>query len=217
MIEIIVPTRNRLDKLRRMLLTLPAAANGLRPMVTVVCDGDPGTAASLIENPLVDRVLYLRKRRGSVFSRNLAAQVTEGDLLYATDDIEFLSGSIQAAAQDLEKHFPDKDGVIGFTQINASTFSPAGVALVGQIFLRRFPNRKLFYPGYDHFCCQEIERLAEAIQRLYLSPDARLVHHHPSFEAAEADSTHAEARSHRQMDRNLSTQRRQKGIIWGSR
>lgn len=216
-LDIVCPTRNRLAKLRRMLATLPEGLPDRQIITTVIADGDSRTAAAMLEDPRVDRLLFVRGVHGSVFCRNLAAQVAEGALLYITDDIEFEPGAIEVACRSLEIRFPDEDGVIGFVQVNAPSFSPAGVALVGQKFLKRYPNRKLFFPGYIHFCCQEIERLAQETHRLFLCPEAQLVHHHPSFEPAESDLTHLEARKHRDQDKRLSTERRQRKQTWGAK
>lgn len=216
-IEIIIPTRNRYDKLCRCIRSIPKSIDTITHSIIIICDGDHDTAERLMRdnNGLIAKIIYVRDHKGSVFCRNLATQAVEDALIYATDDIEFKEGAIDAAVKAMHKYFPDEDGVIGFNQINAKSFSHAGVGLVGQKFLRRYPGRKLFYPGYFHFSCQEIERLGNKLGRLHLAKDACIHHYHPAKNAEERDTTHVEARQYRATDKMLSSQRRVNKIIWG--
>lgn len=216
-IDIIIPTRNRYEKLCRCLDSIPKIAGGIKIEVAVICDGDNETADKLMghNDGLITRVTLVREHRGSVYCRNLITQSTEDALIYATDDIEFKEGAIDAAVEAMHKYFPDEDGVIGFNQVNAKSFSIAGVGLVGQKFLRRYPNRKLFYPRYFHFSCQEIERLGNKLNRIKLEEKAAILHYHPAKNLSERDTTHIEARRDRMKDRQISSQRRADKIIWG--
>lgn len=214
-IDLIIPTRNRLQKLERCLRSIPSTANGIPIRVTVVCDGDQVTAQCLQAEPNSIRVIHVKDHSGSVYCRNLVSQTVEDALLYATDDIKFKENSIAMAAKEMEKHFPDGDGVVGFNQINAKKFSIAGVALMGQKFLRRYPDRKFLFPGYFHFSCQEVEYLGKKLGKIMLAKKARIIHYHPSFMKSESDDTHREARKYRKLDRKLSNQRHAKGLIWG--
>ena len=214
-IDLIIPTRNRLQKLERCLHSIPSSAGGLPIRVTVVCDGDPVTARHLLAGPNSTRVVNVKEHSGSVYCRNLVSQAVEDALLYATDDIEFLENAIGEAVKVMEEHFPDGDGVVGFNQINANKFSVAGVALMGQRFLRRYPERKFLFPDYFHFSCQEIEYLGKKLGKILLAEQAEIVHYHPSFVKHERDVTHVEARLYRKNDRSLSNERYDKGLIWG--
>lgn len=216
-IDIIIPTRNRYEKLCRCIRSIPKSTDPITHSIIVICDGDHHTIERLIHdnNGLIAKIIYVRDHMGSVFCRNLATQAVEDALIYATDDIEFKKGAIDAAVKAMHEHFPDEDGVIGFNQVNAKSFSRAGVGLVGQKFLGRYPNRKLFYPRYFHFSCQEIERLGNKLGKLHLAEDACIHHYHPAKDAEERDTTHVEARQYRAMDKTLSNQRRVDKIIWG--
>ena len=215
-IELIVPTRNRREKLVRMLNSVPAEANGAPVEVVIVCDGDRETERFLLSlgNPAF-RVVLVAEHRGAVYCRNLATSVSRGAVLYATDDIEFEKGAIDRAARELAERFPDEDGVIGFAQSGNGKYSHAGVALVGRAFVARYPGRQLFYPGYFHFACQEVLRAAETLGRFYFCEAARLVHFHPSFNAGHKDRTHVEARVRRGRDKTLSFSREAAGLTWG--
>lgn len=214
-IDLIIPTRNRFQKLQRCLRSIPSKVNGMLIRVNVVCDGDSMTAHRLQSEPNSIRVVHVKKHSGSVYCRNMISQSVEDALLYATDDIEFKKGAITEAVKMMEKHFPDGDGVVGFNQINAKKFSIVGVALMGQKFLRRYPGRKFLFPGYFHFSCQEVEYLGKKLGKIVLAEKARIIHYHPSFIKSESDTTHQEAREHRESDRKLSNQRYAKGLIWG--
>jgi|GEM_PF-3525131 len=216
-IDLIIPTRNRWDKLQHCLKSIPKQIPGLILNVIVVCDGDKETAYKLLtsNDGLVDRIIFVRDHSGSVYCRNLVTQTVEDALLYAVDDIDFLPDSISIAAEKMQKIFPDEDGVVGFKIINSHSQSKTGVALIGQKFLCRYPQKKLFYPGYFHFSCQEIERLAVKLGKLHFETKAGINHYHPGFYKSESDNTHAEARIFRRKDQKMSLGRKAKGLIWG--
>ena len=214
-IEIIIPTRNRLEKLRRTIRTIPEEAAGARLAIVAICDGDPETTRAMAGESRVARTILIPEHSGSVHCRNLATRMAEGDIIYATDDVAFEPGAFTAAIEAMAEHFPDGDGIIGFTQIGEAKYSPAGVALIGQRFLQRYPNKLLFYPGYFHFSAQEVEFAGARLGKIHLEPKARLVHFHPKKDHAERDETHVEARKHRQADLALSNARQAAGLIWG--
>lgn len=216
-IDLIIPTRNRFLKLRRCLHSIPPSANGIPIGVTIICDGDWATAQHLQAEPNSIRVIHIKEHSGAVYCRNMVSQTVEDALLYATDDIEFERDAIAEAVKVMERHFPDGDGIVGFNQVNANKFSVAGVALMGQKFLRRYPDRKFLFPGYFHFSCQEIEFLGKKLGKIILAEKARIIHYHPSFMISESDITHREARLHRKDDRRVSNDRHGKGLIWGDK
>jgi len=218
-IDLIIPTRNRWDKLQRCLRSIPQTLPQIELNIIIICDGDRETCRKLFESndSQISQVIFVRKHSGSVYCRNLATQCAEDVVLYATDDIEFKLGAIEAAVEAMHKYYPDGDGIVGFNQVGGKGFSKAGVALIGQKFLQRYPNRKLFYPKYFHFSCQEIERLGNHLRRIHLEEKAQLIHYHPSFDRNEVDETHREARTRRQADLKISLSRREKHEIWGLR
>lgn len=216
-IDIIVPTRNRWAKLQRFLKSVPQSIPDIKLNMIIICDGDANTAQNLIlDSERVSEIILIRDHKGAVYCRNLVTQAAEDAVLYCTDDIELMPGAIEVAVKAMAKHFPDEDGVIGFNQGSEHHFSKSGVALVGQPFLQRYPNRKLFNPAYFHFSCQEIERLGNRLGKIHLEEEARLKHYHPSFDVREVDRTHQEARRHRKEDLHISNSRRKSGTIWGA-
>lgn len=214
-IDIIIPTRNRLQKLYRTIESIPIDNSLIR--IVIVCDGDENTFLMLTRGDFVDRrmlILQNSSQMGSVYSRNRAIEYCDDGVLYATDDIVFDRDSISNAISSFNTLFNDDDGVIGFKQIN-STYHPTGVALVGRNFIKRYPNRKLFYPKYFHFSCQEVHEHAVKLNRFHLNELAMIEHFHPDKNREDLDSTHSDARKFKDEDFKLRRKRKELGLIWG--
>jgi len=222
-ITIMYPTRNRLAKLNRSLCSIfESGTPNVEIEIVVVCDGDRKTAEALMCDDRIARVIFERHHRGSVYARNLVSQAVEGDLICAVDDITFDQGAIDAAAAAMKERYPDHDGVIGFrrtdrdhTKINKTSGMYGGVALIGQKFLRRYPNRKLCYPGYFLFAAQEMTNLAVELKRGSVCEEARICHY-PPRKGGGMDQTHLEGRQHRRRDGELRRARAESGLMWGS-
>jgi glycosyltransferase involved in cell wall biosynthesis len=217
-ITLLIPTRDRVEKLLKTLGSVPTMPN---LNIVVVFDGDEAGYAETVMEGIelrrsdVELILHL-EHRGSVSIRNTYIPEVCDGLLYGTDDIIFEAGAIGHAFDLFNDIFPDDDGVIGFHQIGTQDYHPAGVGLVGQKFLQRYPGKRLFFPGYYHFSCQEILWLCEDIgEKFILDPHAVVKHLHPCFHADEMDTTHVEARRHKKHDMDLIRERSSKGLIWG--
>jgi len=219
-LTVVIPTRNRIKKLEKTLESIPDLSY-IR--IEVICDGDYRTYHHLNEKykgRRIDTVRMIKDHSGSVKCRNLSISQQEDGVLYATDDIVFHTLAIQNAYECFNKMFPDDDGVVGFIQVPGG-FHETGVALVGQTFLRRFPSRKLFYPNYFHFSCQEVYSLCQDILNkkgknvFYQHKEAVVTHYHPCKYKHLVDTTHQEARVQRRNDLMLSQRRKREGLIWG--
>lgn len=221
-VDIIIPTRNRTDKLIRCLKSIERDVSGFSQEIIVVCDGDALTAIRLIRDEKVDRAIYVRKHSGSVYCRNLATQTAEDMILCAVDDMEFRPDTISNAVKAMKEHFPNGDGVIGLTMENkirnkkkeTSGFY-AGVSLVGQKFLRRYPDRKLFFPEYFLFAAQEVTNLAVKLGKIRMCEEAKFVHHSPKKSGEGPDQTHLDGRIWKGVDRQLRKERSAEGLLWG--
>jgi hypothetical protein len=123
----------------------------------------------------------------------------------------------------MDKHFPDSDGVIGLHKENQGVVEDpktgfyAGVALVGQKFLKRYPNRKLFCPLYFLFAAQEVTKLAINLEKIRMAKNAKFKHFSPNKIPGAMDRTHKEGRKWKPVDRALRWERGQNGIIWGDK
>ena len=211
---VLIATRGRLKKLDDTLASLPTTALGFQIEPLIVCDGDQESYKVLYDRGGLQTVLLIPDHKGQTFCRNYALERTTGSVIYSTDDVLFHPGAIKNAIEAMQQKFPNWDGVIGFTQ-KGNPFNPAGVALVGQNFLGRYPKRHLFFEGYYHFAAQEVHRAALALGKFYLHPHAVLWHRHPSHHPEEADQTHGEARKFKARDMALKKSRESEGLIWG--
>ncbi len=208
-IMIVIPTRNRWEKLQCTLQSIPKKEF---IDIVVVCDGDKKTFNAL-EGKGVKRML-VGEHVGAVKCRNLAiANCVVDGLLYATDDITFDNGAIESALDTFNKHFSDDDGVVGFVQ--DLSFHPTGVALVGKTFLARYPKKRLFCSHYYHFAAQEILRYCEHLGNKFVADsNAKVKHLHPSVYKQEVDLTHMDARKFKDQDLGLNLRRKEAGIVW---
>lgn len=221
-LEIIIATRNRLKKLQRCIFSIPGGFKisiddnneylvGVE--LKLISDGDFETFYHFKE--LKYNIEYIEAHQGAVYCRNQLIRESEYPFIYATDDIEFHSGSIAHAFEAFMLKFPDGDGVVGFAQEGNHKYNPGGVALVGQEFLNRYPGRNLFYPGFFHFACQEIYMAADKLGKFILDDKAIIHHHNPNLEKGEMDQTHLDARIHKIRDHKLIKNRQASGLIWG--
>ena len=211
-ITIVIPTRNRLGKLKRTLHSIPELDY---VDISIICDGDENTFSKLSTYDRKITSVLVHHQRGAVHCRNLITKSVEDGVLYATDDVVFQEGSIQHAFKCFNKNFPDDDGVVGFVQ-EGNQFNPTGVALVGQKFLQRYPGKKLFYPGYFHFACQEVYDLCQKLKGKFIQDTkAGVFHYHPVNFNGEMDQTHYDARVRKKEDHDLIRERKEKGLIWG--
>jgi glycosyltransferase involved in cell wall biosynthesis len=208
-IMIVIPTRNRWEKLQRTLRSIPRTDF---IDIVVVCDGDKPTF-DVLKNMACKRML-VRDHVGAVRCRNLGIVSCAVDgILYATDDITFEVGAIDAALQTFNEHFPDDDGVVGFVQ--DLSFHPTGVALVGKTFLDRYPNKQLFCPQYYHFAAQEVLRYCEKLGGKFVQcAEAKVLHYHPNVYKEDLDTTHIEARKFKDKDLSLNLQRIDANVVW---
>ena len=219
-VDIIIPTRNRTAKIIECLSSIPEKAGETKINVVVICDGDPETARLLIMHKRVGRVIYVKEHSGSVYCRNLATQTVEDMVIYFVDDMEFKPDCIEEALKVMFDKFPDGDGVVGFTMENrvitkVRTGFYAGVALVGQKFLKRYPDKKLFYPGYFLFAAQEITNLSYKLGKICMADKALFIHHSPHKTPGSVDKTHLDGRKWKPVDRGLKKERAKAGLLWG--
>ena len=215
-LTVIIPTRFRYEKLIRCLDSID---DTYVDKIYVICDGDEQTYRKIdaIANGSLMQLILIEGHHGSVFCRNLITPIVNDGLLYAVDDIEFDKGAIEIAFARFNQTFPDDDGVVGFRQRGVNgTGHPTGVAIMGQKFLQRYPNKQPFFPGYFHFSCQEIHWLAEKLGRFSFEELASLYHHHPAFNSTELDQAHIDARIYKQKDHDLINKRKAMKKIWGN-
>lgn len=219
-LNIVVPTRNRFLKLVEMLQTIPQYD---WMELHIGFDGDRTSFERFSNMPGYWKggqanLYFSMSQIGAIKMRNMMTTKCRGSVLWATDDILFRRGSIEAAWESLWREFPDGDGVVGFRQENAKpagNFCWTGVGIMGEKFLKRYPKQMISFPGYFHFGTREIEHLAKKLMKLYREMDATIFHSHPDFYPNKMDVTHMEARAFHKEDEALKDSRKKQGLIWG--
>jgi len=211
-IEVIIPTRNRLDKVLRTLRSIPEEDF---VSVKVICDGDFETWKYLTSNYKMKnlRVILVTKHSGTVYCRNMETAKAFDGVICAMDNIEFTKNALSIAMGVFNRCFSNDDGVFGFRFDGIG--SCTALALVGQKFLQRYPAKQLFYPKYYHLACQEISSLCHKLEGLYnkrfmILDNKKLATHHRYI-----DQTYKDGREFRAEDLDLKKKREAAGIVWG--
>ena len=204
--SIVIPTRNRLSKLYNVLDSIPQSTIYT---TKVICDGDNHTYDEVRKDyPHVEAILF-NKHRGSVWCRNAVIKNEEDGVLPCVDDIIFPKNYFEYIFELFNKTFADNDGVLGVRQQGEffKAYSPTGMALVGQKFLQRYPNRTLYYPKFYHFAAQEIYNLRKKTKEktgkeTYQLADEHVVKHGKAIykKGTFIDKTHQEARKNKKQD-----------------
>jgi glycosyltransferase involved in cell wall biosynthesis len=210
-VTILIPTRNRLDRLISMLNSIPIKEN---ISVVVVCDDDMKTYEVLSQQKFRPiQVKLVQPHSGTVVCRNKYLSCIEGNVICATDSIWFNPGSIERAVKIFEEEFPDDDGVFAFSFKGIG--SCTAIPLIGSTFLSRYPNKQLYYPGYFHFACQEIsefcKKLEQQEKKKFLYIDSLCTIEKPTFR----DLTYVDARIRKTQDIELKIFREKNNLIWG--
>ena len=205
-IDIIIPTVYRPQLLRDTINSL-ATSTHKDLTVFVVVDGNK----ELLE--MVTRwkvaVLFNRKRKDWIFSMNRALQYAHGDaVIYASDDLVFEPECVEIAARSLLQREPELDGLLAITQSVKGCSTAFG--MMGRTFIERFPGRQVFCPDYVHYASDfELGRYARSINKLYLCPEAKVLHHRLR------DRTWNLAKPIEVRDITIQTQRKEQGLLWG--
>jgi hypothetical protein len=138
--------------------------------------------------------------------------------VYINDDVELHPQCLSFVVNEMNTYYPDLDGVIGITQINAPIEQACHGAFgaIGSKFANRFPDRKAMCEDfYSFYFDNELYEYAKSVNKFHLSSNATLVHFHPSFTGLKPDETHHSNRIHLRDDKITNNRRRNKGLLWG--
>lgn len=173
-----------------------------------------GLERAIVSIPQGVKVITLVNMDGWIPAVNAACVGLETPMLLAGDDMIFHKGAVCVAAHELYTNFPDGDGVIGFNQANLPEFCKGGFTLMGDKFLRRFPEGP-FCPDYLHyFADMELWQYAESIGRGVYCEAALVDHYHFSV-TGNVDSTARVSRGRMDADKETLKLRQDAGILWG--
>ena len=156
--------------------------------------------------------------RASSFWNNHIANSSFDMMFYLNDDVVLQPNCLINAINDMLTHFPDLDGIIGLYQENLPEKDVVKTAFgaIGDKFVERFPNKKVFCEDYERFYLdKELELFSEKQQKLYFSKTASLIHYHPAYHPELEDETHHLVRTHLSADRKTFMKRQQKHLLWG--
>lgn len=216
-INVVIPTLDRFDLIRQTIDSI--IRNEYADLsITVIVDDNREKYFHRIKNwytkhpdcfPFFQvNCLLNPKRLGWPKSLNRVFRETNHDFyFYASDDLIFRPNTISKAMADMKRLFPDGDGVIGITQ-QLGKFCPAAFGLVGRKWINRFPDRKMMYPRYIHFCSDsELWRYSRSINKFHLSK--AMVHHQRPF-----DNCKKLAQTTLHRDRQIWFPRRDSNRFW---
>jgi len=179
MTTVLIPTKNRPDKLLRCVGSLPVS---VRVSIHATCEKD-------LPRAILDRtnttISFGPENVVSAF--NLLAQSSAGNVLYASDDAEFTPDCIPEAEAALltARH------MVGLKVVNMKANKDA-FALVGREMIQE--RGHLFDPRFIHFFSDtELGLYAERRGLFVHCPTAHIINHHPSS-SGEYDATHRDLR-----------------------
>jgi hypothetical protein len=164
-------------------------------------------------------VIFDPNRRGWVNCINTIAKM-DGHLLAVGDDVCVFRDTIEVLVAEMERIFPDGDGVLGtnhtYTHRNSAHKPGWSMAFpfIGDRFINRFPGRQVLCPDYINYGGDvELPDYAISINRCIQVPDAKVIH----FERGtmDADATSRIVREAGLPDIERYFIRQQRGLLWG--
>jgi len=224
LIDIVIPTLNRKDKLNNCINSILLASKEVPYFIRVYVYYSDKTefyqGLELYMTPdtyVIPKLLDFKYEASLFWNRHL--QLTQANLMfYLNDDIILYKDCIKNACESMLEHFYNMDGVIGLNQTNlpSNQTVKAAFGVIGKTFADRFPERKVFCEDYKRFYLDlELEKYATSINKFFFDKEARLTHLHPGFTSNGADSTHDNVRQYLQQDKRTYFDRLSKDYLWG--
>lgn len=227
MILIGIATYKRPQKLNRLLKSLAVQTVQNFDVCIVFDNNDDSMQEVFVPNELLDRTeFYVNVDQRFVIGcwnriHNLYKGRYDTGHLMLCDDVELLPDCLERAQESLVIHSdPYTDAVIGLTQVYPGRqvrYEPAGQTLIGRKFLDRYELNNVCCPAYCHWNQDvELRLFSHGIGKFFVSPEAKLIHHHPLYERSEMDVTHTLSRGLVwKKDRQIFMKRQVHNLIWG--
>jgi len=209
-VSIIIPTRQRLDRLLHTITSLrDAGATGLTELVIVV-DNDPEIYDYLKAKHLADILIYNTERLEAVASWNTGAAMANGDYLFTgADDIIFKPGWLDRALEAMQSR---NYGVVAINDMHNGPDGPATHVLINRQFSRDHLGGVLWCPHYVHyFIDTEVKIRAATIGRFHWCKEAIVEHQHPAAGKAKNDSLYQESQKWWEQDERTFNERQKAG------
>jgi GT2 family glycosyltransferase len=194
---VVVPTRDRIESLRRTLRALAAQRTGREWELVVVDDGSsPPVPEDLPDAPAGWRVIR-GPGEGPARARNRGWREARGEIvLFTDDDVEPAADWLERACAYLDAN-PAASGVEGMTNsgpydrlraMSVENHSPGGF-LTANLGFRRDVLRELegFFEGFPFPHCEDYDLAfrAEALGPIGFAPEMQVLHHPREMSAAE--------------------------------
>lgn len=167
-------------------------------------------------NPKLE-ITFEPERIGWVASINRIAK-NPGHLFALADDVAMARDTVEILANELNRLFPDGDGVVCPALTNTIHQKKEGWAgafpFIGDGFINRFPDRNVICPDFIAYSGDvELPEFALSIGRCFRIPEAKLIH----FErrAFKIDSTALVTRESGLQDIEKYFIRQNRGYLWG--
>ena len=215
-VNIVISTFDRIDVLK---MTVDSLLNGSHEDISIyiMVDGNLDIYEKLRDfyayKTDTIKIHKNEKRKDVIYSLNkVLANVKEGCILYASDDIIFYRDCIRTALHAMKRHFPDTDGVIGLNQLQVGVSKGRKYAfgLVGEKFVKRFMDRELFCPEYIHFNGdREMGLYAMEVNKFYYCVGAKVDH------IRLPDKTTRLGKIVYDSDKIIFRKRQQNQLLWG--
>ena len=227
---IVIPTYKRISKLERCIESILKQTHqdfNIYPM----CDNNDMESFKYISQKYKDTdkvypfiVLDHNYVMGcwNLFTRDQDTfDLIKDGMVWICDDTELLPDCLEKLNETFLQHFPDKDGMVGISQIYPlvieATWKENGQCVIGKKFIERFPDRAVSCPDYQFFYQdEEVLEYAKSINKFILCKEAALIHHSANFYRNEMDETHKISRDEvKQHDIRVHKERQKRGLIWG--
>jgi hypothetical protein len=179
------PTRNRWDKFFKLLDLYQQTADNLKNIEFVItCDiNDASKPSNIAEriSKFKNITVISGVSTGKIHACNRDMEMLRNwdIVLLASDDmIPQIKGWDTKIINDMQKHFPDKDGVLwyndGYTKNNLNT-----MCILGYYYYKRF--NYIYNPEYiSLWCDNEFTEVSKRLKKVVYSNDVLFKHEHPA-------------------------------------
>ena len=162
-------------------------------------------------------IIFERERIGWVKSINNIAK-RNGHIFALADDIAVTRETIEILIAEMDRLFPDHDGVLltnlTFTLYKDRMGWAGSFPLIGNKFISRFPDRQVLCPDYMTYSGDvELPDFANSIKKCLMIPEARVIHY--ERRTIKKEATAIITRSTGIPDMQQYFIRQQKGYLWG--
>lgn len=222
-IDLVIPTRDRLQKLLNCLGSIQQAKELVKDEVwTYVYYSDEAhfeiDKLGYGDNLWIFPRLLTKPYRASTFWNDHLKDSTADMMFYLNDDVVLEINCIKNGIEAMREHFPDTDGVIGLRQENIpiADACQGAFGIIGKKYTERFPDKQVFCPQYERFYLdREVELYAKSINKFYYAKEAMLKHLHPAYNREWEDMTHFSVRKYLHQDKQNYILRQTKQLLWG--